>query len=305
MMRHISITILHFGEISITSKCLDSLEKLNLPNIGLTVLVINNDLRVKFPENSPYKNFKLHVLNNKENNGFSGGHNQGFRFARRNKSDFHIVLNNDVYVDKDMITELLGCFKRWPTAGLVSPKIYFGKGDEFHKSKYKEEELGRVIWYAGGITDWDNLINHHRGVDEVDHGQYDDEEGETDFATGACFMIPMDLVQKVKGFDHRYFLYYEDGDLNMRIKRLGRKIIFCPQSIVWHRNAKSSGSGSALQDYYISRNRMLFGLTYAPLRTKIALFRESIKILLRGRRWQKRGIIDFYLRNFGKGSYSI
>jgi len=60
-----------------------------------------------------------------------------------------------------------------------------------------------------------------------------------------------------------------------------------------------------LQDYFISRNRMLFGMTYARLRTKIALVRESLRILRNGRQWQKKGVIDYYLRKFGRGSYGI
>jgi hypothetical protein len=74
--------------------------------------------------------------------------------------------------------------------------------------------------------------------------------------------------------------------------------------MLWHLNAGSTGgSGSALQDYYITRNRLLFGFSYVTLRTKVALFRESLKNIFFGRPWQKKGVMDFYLRQFGKGNY--
>jgi hypothetical protein len=302
-MTKISISIIHFGELETTIKCLESLDNLNLLNIEIKVIIINNDSNIEFPDvKKKFSKFLVVTINNTENKGFSGGHNQGFRFAVKNNSDYHIVLNNDVIVDKNLVINLLKCYQKDEKIGIVSPKIYFTKGHEFHKKRYSEKELGKVIWYAGGIIDWDNLINKHKGVDEVDKGQFD-EDLKTDFATGACAMLPIEVIKKVKGFDNRYFLYYEDGDMNMRIKREGYKIYYCAKAFMWHNNAGSSGSGSQLQDYYITRNRLLFGFSYAPIRTKAALFRESIKILLSGRKWQKIGVRDYYLKRLGKGSY--
>lgn len=304
MVTKISVSIIHFGQLQTTLSCLSSLEKISLLGIDLNVIIINNDPLFEFPDiKDKFSKFSLFITNNSENKGFSGGHNQGFRFALKNDSDFHVILNNDVLVDKNFIRELLKCFKENKNLGIVSPKIYFTKGHEFHKNRYKKEDLGKVIWYAGGIIDWKNLISKHRGVDEVDSDTYD-KESETDFATGACAMLPIEVIEKLKGFDNRYFLYYEDGDINMRIKKEGYRLYYYPKAIIWHNNAGSSSSGSQLQDYYMSRNRLLFGFTYAPLRTKIALLRESVKILFTGRKWQRIGVRDFYLRKFGKGSYS-
>ena len=50
---------------------------------------------------------------------------------------------------------------------------------------------------------------------------------------------------------------------------------------------------------------MLFGMRYAPVRTKIALTRESLKIAATGREWQKKGIRDYYLKKFNRGSFPI
>lgn len=303
-MTRISIAILHFGKIEVTNMCLQSISRLNTEKIDLSVMVVNNDSSVVFPEIKSLGKIKTVVINNSVNKGFAGGHNQGFEFSLKNNSDYHVVLNNDVILDKNILVEMVKCCNNNEKVGIVSPKIYFSKGDEYHKDRYKELERGKVIWYAGGLTDWDNLINKHRGVDEVDRGQYEIDM-ETDFATGACAMIPREIISKEKGFDERYFLYYEDGDLNMRIKHAGYKPYYCAKAKMWHKNAASSSSGSTLQDYYISRNRMLFGFSYASLRTKIALARESFSLLISGRKWQKIGIRDFYLSRFGKGSYPI
>ena len=119
-------------------------------------------------------------------------------------------------------------------------------------------------------------------------------------------MFPRDVLEKVGLFDERYFLYYEDADLNERIKRACYEIYYVPTAVLIHINAASSGgvgNGNVLQDYFITRNRMLFGMSYAPLRSKIALLRQSISLLRNGRPCQKQAIRDFYLRRFNKGTF--
>ena len=59
------------------------------------------------------------------------------------------------------------------------------------------------------------------------------------------------------------------------------------------------------QDYYITRNRLLFGNKYAPIRARFALNREGIKLILNGRKMQKLGAKDFYLRKLGKSTYKF
>jgi len=139
----------------------------------------------------------------------------------------------------------------------------------------------------------------------VDHGQYDTTE-EISFATGCCMMFKGDVLKKVGLFDDQYFLYFEDADLSERVKKAGFKIYYAPKAVLYHVNASSSGGagkGNQLQDYFITRNQMLFGMKYAPLRTKIALLRQSLRLLVNGREKQKQAIGDYYLGRLGKGTY--
>ncbi len=304
-MRNVFISIINFNGRDGTFKCLDSIKKLNTSDFKLNVVVIDNGSTEKLNLPQDYLgNIPLKIIAEEKNSGFTGGHNKGIKYALGNGADYILVLNNDVTADPNLISQLIKALDINSKYAITSPKIYFAKGFEFHKGRYEEKDKGRVFWYAGGIMDWANVIARHRGVDEVDKGQYQNRE-ETDFVTGACFLIKSEVFKKVGIFDNKYFLYYEDSDLSQRIKRAGYKIIYSPDAILWHNNAVSAGgSGSPLQDYYISRNRMIFGLRYAPLRSKVALIKESIKLLVVGRQWQKKGIGDFYLGRFGKGSYS-
>jgi GT2 family glycosyltransferase len=303
MKKKIVVSILNFNSGQETIECLKSLQKIDQSQFEMSVTVRDNGSSQPFQVNTAdFKDIHLSVDMGKENLGFSGGHNEIIRKSQKNGFDYILILNNDVILDKNFLKYLFEESESDSKIGITVPKIYFAKGYEFHKSRYEQKELGKVIWYAGGEMDWNNIIGFHRGVDQVDVGQFE-ETCETPFPTGACMLVSREVIEKTGMFDDRYFLYYEDSDWTMRIKKAGYTIMYLPKSIIWHKNAASSGSGSPLHDYYITRNRLLFGLQYSSLRTQIALIKESLKLLTSGRKWQKVGVKDYYIKKLGKGSY--
>jgi GT2 family glycosyltransferase len=301
-MLNVAISIIHYNNNDATTACLKSLCNLDLQDLHITTFVIDNgstDAYILPKHVLP----RTHLIRNENNTGFSGGQNIGIRQALASDADYILVLNNDTIVDALFIKALIACANKHSDAGIISPKIYYAPGSEYHISRYSKMELGHVLWYAGGWIDWRNISGKHRGVDEVDLGQFDKSE-QISFATGCCMLIKKEILEKIGLFDERYFLYYEDADFCERVKNAGFTLWYEPKSVIWHKNAEAGGgSGSALQEYYVSRNRMLFGFSYGSIRTKFALFRESLRLMIQGRKWQKKGITDFYSRRFGQGSY--
>jgi GT2 family glycosyltransferase len=253
-----------------------------------------NFVTTKFPQ--------VIVIANTQNLGYAEGNNVGIRKALSLNANFVWIVNPDIMVDKNSLSSLLEAASKYRQAGIFGSKIYFAPGYEFHKDRYTSKDLGKVIWYAGGNVDWGNLIATHRGVDQVDEGQFNDDL-ETDFVTGASMFIRSRVFETVGLIDSRYFLYFEENDFCQRVKAAGWQLMYIPDSIAWHANAQATGIGSSLQDYYITRNQMLFGLRHAPLYTKLHLIKQSINLYLNGRPWQKRAILDYYTRNLGPGSY--
>jgi len=302
-MSKVLISLIDFNGSKNTLLCLDSLNKVKAEGFELNVVVVDNASNEKFQTEKEYKNFSLKIIRSETNLGFAGGQNLGIKYGLENGIDYFVILNDDVILEENFLLKLLKTFDKEKNCGIVSPKIYFAKGYEFHKERYDVKDLGNVIWYAGGKMDWQNMIAAHRGVDEVDKGQYEKLE-KTDFASGCCAAIKREVFEKVGLFDEKYFLYYEDNDLSQRIKKAGFAIYYQPKAFLWHLNAGSAGgSGSSLQDYYITRNRLLFGFKFASFKTKLALIKESLRLMLAGRPWQKKGAVDYYLGRFGKGSY--
>lgn len=297
LVKKISVIVLNFNGKKDTLACLESSKKLKIENYKLEIILVDNGSTDGLVEVVRRESPKLIIFENGENLGFAEGNNVGIKYALENGGDEIILLNNDTLADKNLAEELIRVAESDPQIGVISPKIYFAKGYEFHKDRYKENERGKVIWYAGGKMDWQNILGSHRGVDEVDHGQYDKQE-ETDFATGCCMLVKREVFEKIGLLDKKYFLYLEDLDFCERAKRAGFKIIYAPKAVLWHKNAASSGRpGSPMHQYYQTRNRLLFGFRYASLRTKLALFRESLRFLVHSG-VRRKGVLDFYLRRF-------
>ena len=108
--------------------------------------------------------------------------------------------------------------------------------------------------------------------------------------------LPKQVLLKVGLFDEE-FLRGSDADFSIRLYEEGYTFDYSPKAILWHKNASSfKGSGSTLQDYFVTRNRIIFGFRYAPIRAKFALLRESLKYLFQSSKVKHQAVIDAILR---------
>lgn len=302
-MKNITIITINYNSEKETNELLLSLKKANRSEYKIKIIVIDNGSKKPFTLLDQEKSENISIIRSVVNTGFSGGCNIGIKEALKHSADYLLFINNDTTVDSSMIYNLLNVLVRDPNIGITTPKIYFAKGNEFHRDRYKFSELGKVLWFAGGNIDWKNIQSIHLGMNEVDHGQYNNIE-KIEFATGCCMLIKREIIEKIGLFDEKYFLYYEDSDFSERIKKAGYEIYYVPDAIMYHKNAQSTGgSGGHLHDYFLTRNQMLFGMKYAPLKTKLALIRQSVRLLIGGREYQKKGVRDFYLNKLGKGTF--
>ncbi len=261
----------------------------------------NIDLEIVTVDNGSDEPLAGATIQTGENIGFTGGYNRGIAYALAGGADFVAIVNNDVlFPDQNLFTKLLNVLEQHPEAGIVGPKILFAPGFEFHKDRYAKDELGKVIWYAGGTFDWNNVASQHRGVDEVDSGQYDVVE-ETEFVSGCCFVARKEVFAQSGLFEDKLFAYFEDADLMQRITSY--KKYYCGQTSIYHKVSQTAGIGSKLTDYMLTRNRLYFGFKYANPKTKFALIREAIKFLTIGREYQKRGVWDFIQNKFGRPGF--
>ncbi len=296
----ISIIIVNYDTSKLTLECLESLRLIKTTGYDLKIIVVDNGSQEELKIPVKLRSNDLELIRTDNNIGFTGGNNLGMSHAvKYYNPDYFLLLNSDTVVTKNFLDELFIAIQG-DDRGIAVSKILFEKGFEYHLKNYKKDELGNIIWFAGGTIDWANLTAFHRGVDEVDRGQFD-QLSQTDFATGCCMLIKRDLIEKVGILDKKYFLYLEDVDYSIRAKKKGYKIIFCPNSVIFHKNAGSTGgSGSSVHEYYQTRNRIFFFLKYARLRYKLTVLKFIIKMLLKGSATQRQATLDFIIGRFGK-----
>jgi len=306
-MTQLAIVVLNWKQARLTVNTIESIKKITHRYFNYQIILVDNgspddslsQLRQKY---SSAKN--ITIIANRHNLGYVEGNNTGIRYALKHHFDYVLVINNDVLVKPDFLDKLVKQAKSNPKIAILGPKIYFAPGYEYHHH-YPRPQLGKIIWSVGGRIDWQNILGSNIGIDEFDQGQYDHQNSSSiDFISGCCFLIKKTVFQKIGLFDPRYFLFLEDADFCQRAKKSAYQLAVVPSSVIWHLNSQTTGAGSHLHDYFLSRNRLLFGLQYAAARTKFALFRESLKIIFTSPSvWHKRGVIDFYRRKFGVGSW--
>lgn len=265
----LGIITVNFNQYSLTYEFLDSLNNVkNANNISVFIADVSTK-KQPFHWRGKFDVF----IQPTDNKGYAFGVNQGIKYFLKKGAGQFCVINNDVYFDKNFIAKVKETFTK---THIFGGKIYYVPGFEYHKDRYKKNNLGKIIWYAGGIIDWDNVHTLHRGVDEVDRGQYDKFE-ETEFITGCLICFDKKVINKVGFWDESYFLYFEDADFCQRAKKTGFRLFYNPKIILWHKNAQSTGgAGSLTHQKYQNQNRLKFGLEYAPLRTKIHLIKNYL-----------------------------
>lgn len=264
----IGLITVNYNQYKLTEEFLESLKTVkNAKNLAVYIADVSS---VK--ENFKIKKYPFKViLKQLPNKGYAFGINKGTKYFIKQGINQFCAINNDIYFDKNFANEAEKTFK---IADIFGGKIYYAPGYEYHKNRYSKKDLGKVLWYAGGYIDWNHVFSFHRGVDEVDNGQYDKFE-KTDFITGCMLFFNKKVIDRIGFWDEKYFLYFEDTDFCERAKRKGFDLYYNPKIVIYHKVSQSTGgSGSSLHQKYQEKNRLIFGLKYAPLKTKIHLIKN-------------------------------
>ncbi len=281
MIKKIGVVILNFKVKDLAVECIKSIQKSTYSKIE--IIVVDNNSQDGLEESLPKG---VEFLQTGANLGYTGGNNNGIKKALEMGADYIFVINPDAEITPSTIKNLVEFAEDHPEGGIFGPKVLFADK--------------KTLWFAGGQFDLANVLGSHRGVDQKDQGQYDKPE-QTQYVTGGAMFIRAEVLSQVGLFDEQYFMYYEDSDLCYRAHKKGWELWYVPTAVVYHGNGKSAGLGSPLQDYFITRNRMLYAKKFLSLRTQFALFREALRNF--GNPVRRMAFVDFMTGNLGKGSF--
>ena len=237
----LSIITINYNGLKNTCELIDTLP---LKDKSIEVIVVDNasnqDEAAIIEERYP----QVKVIRSKENIGFAGGNNLGIKAAQ---GKYLFFLNNDTLLKPQTsgLKPLISRLESSPKIGMVCPKIKFSWDSQ-------------LIQFAGytplsPVT----MRNKAIGCGEADHGQYDTAHS-TPYAHGAAMMVKREVIEKAGQMPECYFLYYEELDWSMMIRRAGYEIWYEPSCTIFHKESQTTGQNSPLRTNYITRNRFLF-----------------------------------------------
>jgi GT2 family glycosyltransferase len=232
-----------FDSASYIEPCLASIASLEYT--PFEVILVDNassdDSPVKAREAAGRSNLDCIISRLGRNRGFAAANNHGFSLA---VGEVIMLLNPDTEVYPDAVGALVEAI-RDPDIGLAGCKIYYPDR--------------RTLQHAGGYIR-DNGLTMHYGVDEPDNGQYD-ELADVAYVTGAAIAVKRDVFVKAGMLDEGYFpAYFEETDLCLRVRRLGRRVVYVPDAKVVHHEAVTTGKFTSRYYYLYHKNRIRYML---------------------------------------------
>lgn len=291
------IIVLQYNNSQDTLECLESLKELDYPNFRIVVVdnasneaEVNNIKSYTESQVNP-KTYNLKLITNPSNLGYAGGNNVGIKYALEKGADCIFILNNDTVVEPDVLKKLIAAAETDPTVGIIGPAIKEGQ-----KTAY----FGKISWLKTELT--------HSSTPPAEKYLKPKE-----YVIGAAMLVKKEVLEKIKGFDEIYFLYFEDADLNIRAQLAGYELKIVPEAIVHHKvSATTKKLGSPIVLRYHSRNALIFNSLNAPWTVKPFLIfwsgyivlKNLVKMFVMPSKAPAadaiiEGVLDFYKNKFG------
>ena len=217
----LSVIIPNFNGKQFLKTCLNSIKKQSYP--FYEIIIIDNgssDGSVQYiHENYP----ELTLILNKENLGFAAAVNQGIK---KSSSEYVFLLNNDVELEVDSISNLLKCIEKDERIFAVSSKMIR------YSDRSKMDDAGDEYTIFG----WTKKVGDGKSPESYS------QERETFSACAGAALYRKSILSEIGCFDENFFAYMEDVDISYRARINGYKCVYCPEAVVYHFGSGTSGS---------------------------------------------------------------
>jgi len=236
----LSIVIVNYRSADFTRKCLQSIAK-NASDLDLEIVVIDNDshdgcggmVQLEFPS--------VIFIQSERNLGFAGANNLA---AARCHRRFILFLNPDTEVQGRALRELLQCLRSKPDVGMAGAHLLNSD----------------LSVQTTSITAFPTITNQLLGMDWLRRRfpraslwgirplfESHVQPVEVEAISGACMLVRKEVFDAVGGFDCGYFMYSEDLDLCLKVKRAGWKVCYVSDAVIVHHGGQSSSARTESQ----------------------------------------------------------
>ncbi|MBZ5589312.1 MAG: glycosyltransferase [Acidobacteriia bacterium] len=249
------VVVVHFGDPTPTEGCVRALEA-DASRSGRRVVIVDNSGNLD--RGAPKSAEVLRLANNP---GFGAAVNAGIARLGPGPWDALVVLNNDIEVASGYLDAACVALKG-PGVGVAAGPLFL-------------DRPGGRLWYAGGSVNW--LTGTVRQATSRGAASRERDIG---FIPGAAFAVSPEAWRQSGGFDGSYFLYNEDVDLCLRLRRRGWRLLYTPTMVAVHRLGAVTGS-AARSPFYLELMAATRLRPYRPLayRLYLALLHSSYALL--------------------------
>ncbi|MDA9026749.1 glycosyltransferase family 2 protein [Flavobacteriaceae bacterium] len=219
----IAIIIINWNTYQLTFNCLKSLKACTYKN--KTIFLVDNGSKDgsgnKIASEFPDINF----IKNEINEGFTGANNKALKVILKQNFDYVLLLNNDTEVKPNFLSLLEARMDSDQNLAATQPLIL-----DFPNKN--------TIWNGGGSFNTFFGLSKTRYNGLIYKPQLKIETF-TEWISGCCILVKIEVIKEVGLLDNRFFAYFEDVDWSIRMTKLGYKLGVVPKSIIYH---QSSGS---------------------------------------------------------------
>jgi GT2 family glycosyltransferase len=210
-------------------------------------------LKKDFPE--------VEIIVNETNNGYAGGYNEALKSV---DAEYYILLNSDIEVGENWIEPVIALMDSDKSIAAAQPKIL----------SYLDPESFEYAGGAGGFIDtfgYPFCRGRIFQTIEKDNGQYNDI-CEIFWASGACMFVRAEIFHSENGFDADFFAHMEEIDLCWRIQNKGYRVMYCPDSVVYHIGGGTLPKNSPMKTYLNMRNNIYLLFKNLPASKLVPIF---------------------------------
>ena len=312
------VSIVNYQTPELTIECLESINKAVKNKEDIQVSVVENfsqdDSKTILAQAIKERGWDLWatLYISDKNRGYAGGNNIALDpyIKKEQIPEYVLLLNPDSEVRENTIEDLISFMEAHPKAGIAG-----SRSEHLDKST-----LSSAFRFPSAFTDFlggcnfsplEKLFLHKRINLPIQ-----DKPHLTDWVSGASMMIRGEVIKENGGLDDNYFLYYEETDYCLEVKKLGWECWHVPSSVILHRVGQStnvSGDHNAhrrLPGYYFFSRLYFFKKNYHPLYVLFAncsfLIGHSLGVIknyILGKQHKNRPyyIRDFFYYTFIKG----
>jgi GT2 family glycosyltransferase len=245
----LSVVIVNYNVRYFLELCLKSVAAA-ISSIDAEIIVVDNNSSDESCEMIKQLFPNVHLLENKDNVGFSKANNQGVSVA---KGDYVCILNPDTVVAEDTFSQLIDFSESTKNIGIVSCKLIDGAGRFLPESKRNIPTRLVAIKKLIGLS----KSYYSSNVKE-------DEVGESSVFVGAFMLLKRSLYEDIGGFDERYFMYGEDIDLSFSVLNAGYNNYYYGKTTVIHYKGESTLKDAVYAKRFYGAMRLFYKKYFKP-----------------------------------------